>query len=164
MFLFYFMRNLARSQVSRVISTTVWRASHIKILPFSYLSVYIHTCVSLPPYVSSPFLPQEMSGKPLGFTPPLIKLIPIELLRYHPRNKGPVLSVFVRPDVQQVLTWPGRKEKGKGKGGEIKGRGGGGVEWVWGGEGGARTTSVVLIFHLICICWFSGVCFTNCLP
>lgn len=160
-FLFNFMRhslNPAHFQSSWVISTTVW---HTRFTIFSYLSVFILTCLSLPSYVSPPslclFLPQEMSGKPLGFSPPHIKLIPIELLKCHPHNKGPCFIGVcqARREAGFDMTWQEGKE-------------GRGEKWRGKEERVEQQTYVDNIRHVdfsfdMVFVGFEGVCFTNCL-
>lgn len=131
---------LARSQASATYVNN--RMTHkLQHTVFIFLNFrLILSYFSLYSYASSPFLPQEMSGKLLGFSPPLIKLIPIELLRYHPHYKGPSLLEFSQARCGAGFDTTGQEAKGEGE--EIKGKG-----EQWGRSMG--TTSDMLVCHLI---------------
>lgn len=79
--------------------------SRLLLLKLPFFSSF---CNSFTSSVTCFFPLQETSATPLGSSSPIIKLIPIELLRCPP-DKGPCLRVFVRPDVEQASTQLGRK-------------------------------------------------------
>lgn len=76
------------------------------------LSAVIILSFFLPLFVPSHF--KEFTCKPLGFSPPLLKLIPIELLNCHPGNKEPCL-VGVCQDRCEAgfnMTWQEGEQEG----------------------------------------------------
>lgn len=111
MFLFNCMRhslNLAHSQAHRVVSATV-ASTFIHFLTYQFSFWAISPSLLM---TSLPSCLRKYLVSLWAFPLPSSDSYQLSYWSATPVTKGPVLLVFVRPDVKQVLTWPGRKERG----------------------------------------------------